>query len=109
MQQTNKFPSINQLSAPLVRSLIENADALRLKISRLENGAVVVDAGIQAVGGLEAGRRIAEICLGKALRSSIAGSISSSTRRWNACGASRRALYGGSIRESFRLASLFTT
>lgn len=64
MNQTNNFPSVNQLSTPLIHSLIENADTLRLKITRLVNGTVVVDAGIQAVGGLEAGRRIAEICLG---------------------------------------------
>jgi methenyltetrahydromethanopterin cyclohydrolase len=64
MQQTNNLPSVNQLSAPLIRSLIENADALRLNVTRLGNGTIVVDAGIQAAGGLEAGRRIAEICLG---------------------------------------------
>ena len=64
MQPANNLPSVNQASVPLVRSLIENADALRLNLIRFENGTIVVDAGIQALGGLEAGRRIAEICLG---------------------------------------------
>jgi methenyltetrahydromethanopterin cyclohydrolase len=64
MQQTSNLPSVNMLSAPLVRSLIENGEALRLNVTPLGNGTIVVDAGIRAVGGLEAGRRIAEICLG---------------------------------------------
>lgn len=64
MQENNILPSVNQLAAPLVRSLIENTDAYRLNITRLGNGTTVVDAGIRATGGLEAGRRIAEICLG---------------------------------------------
>ncbi|MFZ0789153.1 MAG: methenyltetrahydromethanopterin cyclohydrolase [Chromatiaceae bacterium] len=57
-------PSVNALAAPLVAALIEDADRLRLGVQRLENGCLLVDAGIDAPGGLEAGRRIAEICLG---------------------------------------------
>lgn len=57
-------PSVNRLTAPLVRDLVDNAEALRLRVSRLQNGTVCVDAGIEAQGGLEAGRRIAEICMG---------------------------------------------
>lgn len=57
-------PSVNALTAPLVRSLIEEARVLRLAVSRLENGTVIVDAGIAVPGGIEAGRRIAEICMG---------------------------------------------
>ncbi|MGH8120730.1 MAG: methenyltetrahydromethanopterin cyclohydrolase, partial [Gammaproteobacteria bacterium] len=64
MQENNIQPSVNQLSAPLVRALIEDANALRVTVMRIENGTVVIDAGIKAPGGLEAGRRIAEICLG---------------------------------------------
>jgi methenyltetrahydromethanopterin cyclohydrolase len=57
-------PSINALAAPLIDSLVADADRLRLGLRRLENGCLLVDAGIEALGGLEAGRRIAEICLG---------------------------------------------
>ena len=64
MQQTSIFPSVNKMAAPLVQSLIDNATALRLVISRLENGTQVIDAGIKGTGGIEAGRQIAEICLG---------------------------------------------
>jgi methenyltetrahydromethanopterin cyclohydrolase len=64
MTDGNTVPSVNALSAPLVRRLIEDAAALRLGVSRDASGATLVDAGIDAVGGIEAGRRIAEICLG---------------------------------------------
>lgn len=60
----NAMPSINTLTAPLVERLVEQADQLRLGVSRLDSGTRIIDAGIQCAGGLEAGRRIAEICLG---------------------------------------------
>ncbi|MGH8592675.1 MAG: methenyltetrahydromethanopterin cyclohydrolase [Gammaproteobacteria bacterium] len=60
----NQLPSVNALSAPLVRQLIDDALALRLDVRKLANGTRTIDAGIDSLGGLEAGRRIAEICLG---------------------------------------------
>lgn len=56
--------SVNKLTQPLVRHLIDNADKLRVGVEKLENGCTIIDAGINAPGGLEAGRIIAEICLG---------------------------------------------
>jgi len=56
--------SVNKHVFPLVESLIADADKLRIGIQRLDDGCTIVDAGIEAVGGLEAGRRIAEICMG---------------------------------------------
>ncbi|MCK5499296.1 MAG: methenyltetrahydromethanopterin cyclohydrolase [Gammaproteobacteria bacterium] len=64
MSQNQDYPSVNKLAEPLVRKLKENIDSLRLSVSRLENGTAIVDAGIQVPGGLEAGCRIAEICMG---------------------------------------------
>ena len=63
MQPTNTI-SINQLSQPLVDALINDAAALNLGITQHASGATIIDAGIEATGGLEAGRRIAEICMG---------------------------------------------
>lgn len=57
-------PSVNALAAPLVARLLREAGPLRLGVRRLDNGATLVDAGIHHPGGLEAGRLIAEICLG---------------------------------------------
>ncbi len=56
--------SVNKLSQPLVQELLDNADKLRLDVQTLDNGSVIIDAGIEAPGGLEAGRIITEICLG---------------------------------------------
>ncbi len=55
---------MNRSAAPLVASLLERRDELRLDVRRHDSGATLVDAGIRAPGGLEAGRRIAEICMG---------------------------------------------
>jgi methenyltetrahydromethanopterin cyclohydrolase len=52
------------LAKPLVDRLIDDAPALRLLVETGPGGARVVDAGARAVGSIEAGRRIAEICLG---------------------------------------------
>ena len=57
-------PSVNALAWPLVERLVSDAAQLGLGVSRLANGCRLVDAGIAHRGGLEAGRRIAEICLG---------------------------------------------
>jgi len=57
-------PSLNQRSSVLVQSLIEYAHDLRLSVTRLENNTTIIDAGIAVSGGLEAGRQIAEICMG---------------------------------------------
>lgn len=54
---------MNALTAPLVERLVADAGILRLAV-RQESGARMVDAGAGVTGSIEAGRRIAEICLG---------------------------------------------
>lgn len=61
---TRQWPSVNALTAPLVQYLLDNAKALRLGVERHPSGACIIDAGIHAAGGLEAGRLITEICMG---------------------------------------------
>jgi methenyltetrahydromethanopterin cyclohydrolase len=56
--------SVNQLAAPLVSQLLAQADTLQLGVSTHESGCTIVDAGIQNAGSAEAGRLIAEICMG---------------------------------------------
>ncbi|MDD5033607.1 MAG: methenyltetrahydromethanopterin cyclohydrolase [Methylococcaceae bacterium] len=56
--------SVNAHALPIVKHLIANADKLRLKIGQLVNGATLIDAGIETLGSLEAGRLIGEICMG---------------------------------------------
>lgn len=61
---SSQFLSVNQLAARRVESLVAHAPALRLGVSNQSNGVRIIDAGIQVRGGVEAGRQIAEICLG---------------------------------------------
>jgi len=56
--------SVNANVRPLVDALVRDADALRLAVTTHSAGCRLVDAGIHCRGSLEAGRRIAEICMG---------------------------------------------
>ncbi|HYG90671.1 MAG TPA: methenyltetrahydromethanopterin cyclohydrolase [Azospirillum sp.] len=56
-------PSLAAHAAPLVERLVADASVLRLGIERIGD-ACVIDAGIRHPSGLEAGRRIAELCMG---------------------------------------------
>lgn len=76
-------PSVNRLAEPLVRALKDDAAALRIEVSRLANETVVVDAGIRVTGGLEAGRRIAEICLGGLGQVSLRAGTAFANWRWH--------------------------
>ena len=56
--------SVNQMVKPLVQELVDKCDALRVGVGKFDNGARYIDAGIDSIGGLEAGRIIGEICMG---------------------------------------------
>jgi methenyltetrahydromethanopterin cyclohydrolase len=64
MSSTTVRPSVNALATPLVEALVADAPRLRLTVSANRGEARLVDAGASALGSIEAGRRIAEICLG---------------------------------------------
>lgn len=63
-EQAKSWPGVNTLAAPIVAALVKDAQSLRIVIEKTASGATLIDAGIVANGGLEAGRRIAELCLG---------------------------------------------
>jgi len=71
---TAVWPSINAITNPLVKQLIANAEVLKLGISHHEAGCVIVDAGIAHKGSAEAGRLIAEICMGGLAQASLVNS-----------------------------------
>jgi methenyltetrahydromethanopterin cyclohydrolase len=56
--------SVNKLAATHVARLTEDAARLRLAVSRDASGVTLVDAGVATPGSVEAGRLIAEICMG---------------------------------------------
>jgi methenyltetrahydromethanopterin cyclohydrolase len=55
--------SLNDRARALTHTLASDADALRVRVRILDNGATVIDCGSSVPGGLEAGRRFAEICM----------------------------------------------
>jgi methenyltetrahydromethanopterin cyclohydrolase len=56
--------SLNDRAAELADRLAADADALRVAVTTLPNGTRLIDCGSAVPGGLEAGRRFAEICMG---------------------------------------------
>jgi methenyltetrahydromethanopterin cyclohydrolase len=54
---------LNRNALRLCESLAERAERVRVAVRRDESGARLIDCGVYAPGGLEAGRRLAEICL----------------------------------------------
>lgn len=57
-------PSVSALASKLVDDLVANAAPLRLSVTTGAGGERLVDLGAATAGGLEAGRRLGEICMG---------------------------------------------
>ena len=72
--------SVNQRSAVLVARMIDDAEELRIGVSRGELGETLIDAGSKSPGGIAAGIRIAEICMGGLGQVTLMPS--SATPRW---------------------------
>src|SRR3954462_4146780 len=56
--------SLNDRARALADRLADDADALRVAVTTLRGGTRVIDCGSAVAGGLEAGRRFAEITMG---------------------------------------------
>ena len=59
-----KALSVNRLAWKLLDKLCENPDFYGVKVEKTGSGATIVDAGIEAKGGFQAGKIITEICMG---------------------------------------------
>ena len=55
--------SLNERALAIVQAMIDEAEALELKVTRLGNGTPLVDAGVKVAGSFEAGRLFAEACM----------------------------------------------
>ena len=60
----SKALSVNRLAWKLAEHLLDNQDFYGVKASKTSSGATIVDAGVNAPGGFQAGRIITEICMG---------------------------------------------
>jgi methenyltetrahydromethanopterin cyclohydrolase len=58
-----QLPALNELAWRKCEALTEAAERLNVAVSFSDGGARIIDCGVQAAGGLEAGRRLAEICM----------------------------------------------
>ncbi len=57
-------PSVSAYASRIVDSIVADAHALRCAISTGEAGERLIDMGAGVLGGLEAGRRLGEVCMG---------------------------------------------
>jgi methenyltetrahydromethanopterin cyclohydrolase len=55
--------NLNDRAVELCTQLVAHRARLRIAVSASPGGTQIIDCGIEACGGLEAGRRLAEICL----------------------------------------------
>jgi methenyltetrahydromethanopterin cyclohydrolase len=54
---------LNQRAWRLCDDVVAQADEIRCVVAPCQSGARIIDCGVHAVGGLELGRRLAEICM----------------------------------------------
>jgi len=59
-----KRVSVNRLAWKLLDKLCENSEFYGVIVEKTASGTTIVDAGINAKGGFEAGKLITEICMG---------------------------------------------
>jgi methenyltetrahydromethanopterin cyclohydrolase len=57
------MPLLNERAHELCNALVADADQLGIIVSQLPSGTRLIDCGLTAPGSLEAGRRLAQICL----------------------------------------------
>jgi methenyltetrahydromethanopterin cyclohydrolase len=58
--------SVNQLAWNIAQKLIEKPELYGVDISKSSAGATIIDAGVKASGGFQAGKKLTELCLGGA-------------------------------------------
>ncbi len=63
-ETTDHHISVNAGGRRALDGLLTDATALRLRVTTGDGGETLVDAGATVPGGIEAGRRLAEICMG---------------------------------------------
>jgi methenyltetrahydromethanopterin cyclohydrolase len=57
------MPNLNQRAHELCNAMAADAESLGIVVARLTCGTRLIDCGVSAPGSLEAGRRLAQVCL----------------------------------------------
>ncbi len=58
--------SVNQMAWKIAQKLLDNPESYGVAVSKSTAGATVIDAGVKAQGGFQAGKKLTELCLGGA-------------------------------------------
>ncbi len=58
--------SVNKMAYQIAEKLIEKPDFYGITVSKSAAGATIIDAGVNAPGGFQAGKKLTELCLGGA-------------------------------------------
>jgi methenyltetrahydromethanopterin cyclohydrolase len=57
------MPTLNERAHELCNAMVADAEKLGISVSTLECGTRIIDCGVKAPGSIEAGRRLAEVCM----------------------------------------------
>jgi hypothetical protein len=58
--------SVNQMAWRIAQRLLDNPDFYGVNVSKSTAGATIVDAGVNAPGAFQAGKKLTELCMGGA-------------------------------------------
>ena len=58
--------SVNQMAWKIAQKFIDNPEFYGVTVSKSAAGATIVDAGVNASGGFQAGKKLTELCMGGA-------------------------------------------
>jgi methenyltetrahydromethanopterin cyclohydrolase len=58
--------SVNQMAWKIAQKLLDNPEFYSINVSKSTAGATVIDAGVNAPGGFQAGKKLTELCMGGA-------------------------------------------
>lgn len=64
--------SVNLCALSIVEELMSRPEYYGVKVKRVDGGGTLIDAGVKARGGYEAGLRITEVCMGGLARAHLA-------------------------------------
>jgi methenyltetrahydromethanopterin cyclohydrolase len=58
--------SVNQMAWKIAQKLLDNPEFYGVNVSKSTAGATIIDAGVKASGGFQAGKKLTELCMGGA-------------------------------------------
>ena len=63
--------SVNQMAWKIAQKLLDNPEFYGVNVSKSTAGATIIDAGVKAPGGFQAGKKLTELCMGGAGKAQI--------------------------------------